>query len=176
MSRRPRGRSSTQHGRSCERGFLDYWSQLRFFFQSLSPAKQQLLINAGKFELAKVSSDVVRKAAIAQFNCISNNPRSACVPRSGSARTRQTQRTTTTTRRAESRRTIRPCQPSRPSPWRTSPARLRNPHSPSPPPSSPSQKGTKKKNKTASSGIAMVVRCAGGARDDFGYGRHIEYL
>jgi catalase len=53
--------------------FLDYWSQPRLFFQSLTPAEQQLLINAARFELAKVSSDAVRKAIIVQFNRISND-------------------------------------------------------------------------------------------------------
>ena len=53
--------------------FLDYWSQPRLFFQSLSPAEQQLVINAARFELAKVSSEAVRKAVIAQFNRISND-------------------------------------------------------------------------------------------------------
>ena len=53
--------------------FLDYWSQPRLFFQSMSPTEQQLAINAAQFELAKVSSETVRKAVIAQFNRISND-------------------------------------------------------------------------------------------------------
>ncbi|PUU81439.1 catalase-like domain-containing protein [Tuber borchii] len=53
--------------------FLDYWSQPRLFFNSLLPAEQQMLINAARFELSKVSSQAVQKAAIAQFNKISND-------------------------------------------------------------------------------------------------------
>ncbi|RPA98544.1 catalase-domain-containing protein [Choiromyces venosus 120613-1] len=53
--------------------FLDYWSQPRLFFQSLGPAEQQMVVNAARFELSKVSSEAVRKAAIAQFNKISND-------------------------------------------------------------------------------------------------------
>lgn len=53
--------------------FLDYWSQPRLFFNSLVPAEQQMVVNAARFELSKVSSEAVRKAAIAQFNRISND-------------------------------------------------------------------------------------------------------
>ena len=52
--------------------FLDYWSQPRLF-QSMSPTEKPLVINAARFELAKVSSETVRKAVIAQFNRISND-------------------------------------------------------------------------------------------------------
>jgi hypothetical protein len=47
---------------------------------------------------------------------------------------------------------------------------------PAPPLQVPHRKAQRKKKKMASSGIAMVVRCARGARDDFGYGRYIELL
>ena len=49
--------------------------------------EQRLVINAAQFEFAKVSSDAVRKAVIAQFNRISTSP-SACVDRPRSPRTR----------------------------------------------------------------------------------------
>lgn len=53
--------------------FLDYWTQPRLLFNSILPAEQQMVVNAARFELSKVSSMDVRKAAIAQFNRISND-------------------------------------------------------------------------------------------------------
>lgn len=53
--------------------FLDYWTQPRLFFNSLVPAEQQMVVNAIRFELAKVGSVDVRKASIAQLNKISHN-------------------------------------------------------------------------------------------------------
>lgn len=52
--------------------FLDYWTQPRLFFNSLVPAEQQMVVNAIRFELAKVGSVDVRKASIAQLNKISH--------------------------------------------------------------------------------------------------------
>lgn len=53
--------------------FLDYWTQPRLFFNSLVPAEQQMVVNAVRFELAKVGSVDVRKASIAQLNKISHD-------------------------------------------------------------------------------------------------------
>lgn len=53
--------------------FLDYWTQPRLLFNSLLPAEQQMVVNAARFELSKISSMAVREASIAQFNKISND-------------------------------------------------------------------------------------------------------
>lgn len=53
--------------------FLDYWTQPRLLFNSLLPAEKQMVVNAARFELAKVGSTDVRKATIAQLNKISND-------------------------------------------------------------------------------------------------------
>ncbi|KAL7271725.1 hypothetical protein RUND412_005493 [Rhizina undulata] len=53
--------------------FLDYWTQPRLLLNSLLPAEQQMVVNAARFELSKISSVDVRNNVIAQFNKISND-------------------------------------------------------------------------------------------------------
>lgn len=52
--------------------FLDYWTQPRMFWNSLLPAEQQMLVNAARFELSKVKSQIVKENTLKQFNRISN--------------------------------------------------------------------------------------------------------
>ncbi|KAI9370210.1 catalase B [Aspergillus egyptiacus] len=53
--------------------FEDVWSQPRLFYNSLTPAEQQFIINAMRFENSNVKSDVVKKNVIIQLNRISND-------------------------------------------------------------------------------------------------------
>jgi len=53
--------------------FLDYWTQPRLFWNSLSKAEQQMVVNGARFELSNVKSKNVQARAIAQFNRISND-------------------------------------------------------------------------------------------------------
>ncbi|KAI5777543.1 catalase-like domain-containing protein [Geopyxis carbonaria] len=53
--------------------FLDYWTQPRLFFNSLSAAEQQMVVNAARFELSKLTSPAVQTASLAQFNLISHD-------------------------------------------------------------------------------------------------------
>jgi len=53
--------------------FLDYWTQPRLFWNSLSKAEQQMVVNGARFELGNVKSKKVQTRTIAQFNRISND-------------------------------------------------------------------------------------------------------
>lgn len=53
--------------------FLDYWTQPRLFWNSLSKPEQQMVVNSARFELGNVKSKTVQARAIAQFNRISND-------------------------------------------------------------------------------------------------------
>ncbi|TDZ65041.1 Catalase-3 [Colletotrichum trifolii] len=53
--------------------FSDHWSQPRLFYNSLTPAEQQFLINAIRFETSHLESDVVKQNVLAQLNKISND-------------------------------------------------------------------------------------------------------
>lgn len=53
--------------------FNDHWSQPRLFINSLSPAEQQILVNAIRFETSHIKSTVVRENVIIQLNRISND-------------------------------------------------------------------------------------------------------
>jgi len=52
---------------------MDFWSQPRLYWNSLIPAEQQMVVNAARFELSKVSSMPVRNNVIRQFNRIDND-------------------------------------------------------------------------------------------------------
>jgi catalase len=52
--------------------FMDYWTQPRLFWNSLSPAEQQMVVDAARFELSNVKSKAVQARAVVQFNRISN--------------------------------------------------------------------------------------------------------
>ncbi|KAL0574634.1 hypothetical protein V5O48_007330 [Marasmius crinis-equi] len=52
--------------------FLDYWTQSRLFYNSLLPVEQQMIINALRFELSKVSSQDVRSRFITSLNKVHN--------------------------------------------------------------------------------------------------------
>jgi catalase len=52
--------------------FMDYWTQPRLFWNSLSPAEKQMVVNAARFELSNVKSKAVQQRALVQFNRIAN--------------------------------------------------------------------------------------------------------
>ncbi|KAF1848540.1 catalase-domain-containing protein [Cucurbitaria berberidis CBS 394.84] len=53
--------------------FADVWSQPRLFFNSLLPVEQQFLINAIRFEVAQLTSDVVKNNVLIQLNRVSHD-------------------------------------------------------------------------------------------------------
>ncbi|POS84793.1 hypothetical protein EPUL_003644 [Erysiphe pulchra] len=53
--------------------FVDVWSQPRLFYNSLIPAEQQFLINAIRFELSHIKSDVIKRNTLVQLNRVSND-------------------------------------------------------------------------------------------------------
>ncbi|KAJ4010435.1 catalase [Fusarium irregulare] len=59
-----RARSST---------FSDHWSQPRLFYNSLTKAEQQFLINAIRFETSQLKSETVKKNVLFQLNKISHD-------------------------------------------------------------------------------------------------------
>lgn len=59
--------------RSVSPSFDDVWSQPRLFFNSLTPAEQQFVVDAMRFENANVKSPVVRNNVVIQLNRVSND-------------------------------------------------------------------------------------------------------
>lgn len=53
--------------------FGDHWSQPRLFYNSLTPAEQQFLVNAIRFETSNVKSDEVKRNVLAQLNRVSHD-------------------------------------------------------------------------------------------------------
>jgi len=53
--------------------FSDHWSQPRLFYNSLTKAEQQFLINAIRFETSQVKSETVKKNVLYQLNKISHD-------------------------------------------------------------------------------------------------------
>ncbi|PQE17116.1 Catalase mono-functional heme-containing protein [Rutstroemia sp. NJR-2017a BBW] len=53
--------------------FNDHWSQPRLFYNSLFPVEQQFLINAMRFELAQLTSQIVKQNVLIQLNRISHS-------------------------------------------------------------------------------------------------------
>lgn len=53
--------------------FLDHWTQPRLFYNSLTEAEQQLLVDAIRFETSNVASEVIRKNVVAQLNKVSHD-------------------------------------------------------------------------------------------------------
>lgn len=53
--------------------FANHWSQPRLVWNSLSPAEQQIAVNALRFETSHVASTTVRQNVINQLNRIDNN-------------------------------------------------------------------------------------------------------
>jgi len=52
--------------------FADHWSQPRLVWNSLSPAEQQIAVNALRFEMSHIVSTTVRQNMINQLNLIDN--------------------------------------------------------------------------------------------------------
>ncbi|PYH44616.1 catalase catB [Aspergillus saccharolyticus JOP 1030-1] len=69
----PKRVASGNYLRSTSPTFSDVWSQPRLFYNSLSAAEQQFVIDAIRFENANVQSSVVRENVIIQLNRISND-------------------------------------------------------------------------------------------------------
>ncbi|KAF5858688.1 hypothetical protein ETB97_003903 [Aspergillus alliaceus] len=68
------GRQSTGHfTRAVSPSFADVWSQPRLFYNSLTPAEQQFVVDAMRFENSNVKSSVVRNNVIIQLNRVSND-------------------------------------------------------------------------------------------------------
>ena len=59
--------------RATSPSFEDVWSQPRLFYNSLTPAEQQFLVDAMRFENANVKSPIVRENVIIQLNRVSND-------------------------------------------------------------------------------------------------------
>ncbi|SPN98511.1 probable catalase-3 [Cephalotrichum gorgonifer] len=53
--------------------FADHWSQPRLFYNSLTPAEQQQVIDAMRFEASQVKSDVVKENILVQLNKVSHD-------------------------------------------------------------------------------------------------------
>ncbi|KAI1777933.1 CATB protein [Hypoxylon cercidicola] len=53
--------------------FDDHWSQVRLFYNSLTPAEQQFLINAIRFETSHLQSATVKENVLTQLNRVSND-------------------------------------------------------------------------------------------------------
>ncbi|KAF2092329.1 mycelial catalase Cat1 [Saccharata proteae CBS 121410] len=68
------GRTTAGHlNRDVSDTFTDVWSQPRLFYNSLSAAEQQQLINAIRFETSKLTSSVVQSNVLIQLNRISHD-------------------------------------------------------------------------------------------------------
>ncbi|KAK1750741.1 catalase [Echria macrotheca] len=68
------GRSASGHlVRERSDTFDDHWSQVRLFYNSLTPVEQQFLINAIRFEASHVTSEPVLRNVLAQLNRVSND-------------------------------------------------------------------------------------------------------
>lgn len=59
--------------RSVSPTFADVWSQPRLFFNSLTAAEQQFVINAIRFEAAQLKSSVVKSNVLIQLNRVSHD-------------------------------------------------------------------------------------------------------
>ncbi|CAI4211528.1 unnamed protein product [Parascedosporium putredinis] len=53
--------------------FADHWSQPRLFYNSLTPAEKQQVIDGMRFETSKIQSDTVKKNVLQQLNKVSND-------------------------------------------------------------------------------------------------------
>lgn len=52
--------------------FGDHWSQVRLFWNSLTPAEQQQVIDAIRFETSNVKSETIRRNVVIQLNKVSH--------------------------------------------------------------------------------------------------------
>lgn len=52
--------------------FMDHWTQPRLFYNSLTAAEQQLMVDAIRFETSNVESEEIRKNVVAQLNKVSH--------------------------------------------------------------------------------------------------------
>lgn len=68
----PRRTTSGGLRRALSETFNDHWTQPRLFFNSLAREEQQMVVNAMRFELSNIKSEVVRKNVLLQLNLIHN--------------------------------------------------------------------------------------------------------
>lgn len=59
--------------RALSASFNDVWSQPRLFYNSLTPAEQQFLINAIRFETSHIKSSVVKQNVLIQLNRVDHD-------------------------------------------------------------------------------------------------------
>ena len=59
--------------RSVSSTFADVWSQPRLFFNSLTAAEQQFVVNAMRFETSQLKSSVVKNNVLIQLNRVSHD-------------------------------------------------------------------------------------------------------
>nr|AKV94610.1 catalase A1 [Scedosporium boydii] len=69
----PQRRIQGDYVRALPSSFDDHWSQPRLFYNSLTPAEQQQVVDAIRFETSQVKSDTVKNNVITQLNKISND-------------------------------------------------------------------------------------------------------
>lgn len=62
-----------QYVRDVSPTFMDFFTQPRLFYNSLTASEQQMLINAARFELSNVRSTAIRENNIFQFNRIDHD-------------------------------------------------------------------------------------------------------
>lgn len=69
--------------RADPRSFDDHWTQPRLFWNSLTPAEQQQVVDAIRFETSNVKSEVVRQNVIIQLNKVSHELAALVAPAIG---------------------------------------------------------------------------------------------
>ncbi|KAH7162517.1 catalase-like domain-containing protein [Dactylonectria estremocensis] len=69
----PKRKASGNLARARSSTFSDHWSQPRLFYNSLTGAEQQFLINAIRFETSHLQSDEVKKNVLKQLNRVSHD-------------------------------------------------------------------------------------------------------
>lgn len=69
----PNRKVSGRLQRGVSSSFSDVWSQPRLFFNSLTPAEQQQVVNAMRFEASQLNSDIVKNNVLIQLNRISHD-------------------------------------------------------------------------------------------------------
>ena len=69
----PRRQASGRLVRELAPTFDDHWTQPRLFYNSLTPAEQQAVVNAMRFETSQLQSAAVRANVLAQLNRVSHD-------------------------------------------------------------------------------------------------------
>ncbi|KAL3425073.1 catalase [Phlyctema vagabunda] len=69
----PRRTVTGSLNRAVSSTFADVWSQPRLFYNSLSAAEQQMLVNAIRFETSNLQSEIVKQNVLIQLNRVSHD-------------------------------------------------------------------------------------------------------